>query len=115
MTNGALRRRLSWKRKDKEYEEKHISEHLRRNPGRTGGMGEGGLTGKGQVVCQVPDRYAEEPGDFGEEVILRFGISVLPVGDGAARQAEDLIAACPGHALLFPEDPEIKRKPKMNL
>ena len=73
-------------------------------------MGEGGLTGKGQVVCQVPDRYAEEPGDFGEEV-LRFGISVLSVGDGAARQAEDLIAACPGHALLFPEDPEFGSEP----
>ena len=56
------------------------------------------------MAGQVPDLYAEETGDIGQQVFFRFGIAVLPVGDGAAHQAEDLVAAGPGHTFLFSEN-----------
>ena len=58
------------------------------------------------VAEQVACFHAEEPGNVGEQVFFRLGIAVLPVGDGAVHQAEDLITAGAGHTLLFPQDPE---------
>ena len=68
--------------------------------------GEEGSARDGQVACQVPKLYAEETGDVRQEVFLRFGVAVFPVGDCSAHETEDFVAACTGHAFLFPEDPE---------
>ena len=62
--------------------------------------------GKGKVVRQGPDRYSEEVSDGGEQLCFWFGISVFPVGNGAAHQAEFLIAAGLGHAFHFPQNSE---------
>ena len=50
--------------------------------------------------------YSEEVSDGGEKLCLRFGISVFPVGNGAAHQAEFLVAAGLGHAFHFPQNSE---------
>ena len=55
---------------------------------------------------QIPEHDAEEVGYIREQLFFRNLIAVLPAGDGPEHEVEHLVTAGPGHALLFPEDPE---------
>ena len=55
---------------------------------------------------QVLEPDAEQAGYIREQFFFRNLIAVLPAGDGAVHEVEDLVTAGPGHALLFPEDSE---------
>ena len=56
---------------------------------------------------QVLKSDAEEAGYIREQLFFRNLIAVLPVGDSAVHKVEEFIAAGPGNAFLFPEDPDL--------
>lgn len=68
------------------------------------------LSGDWFGAQEIPEGDAEETGYIREQFFFRNLIAYLPVGDGSVRKAEDFVAAGPGDAFLFSEDPDFGSK-----